>query len=417
MHAQDGHGALGAHARQRVVQGDVEGDGVDDAVRSAAAGVLEHRRDGRPLQRRGPGIHRQRATARDGVGGQHGARPLGERRAHRAEPDGAKADDDDRPTRRDVGLLRPDPPGRQIVRQQQRGLVVDAIGNRQELKVGVGHRNCGGLSPTEHAGAEDLHALYTRHRVARGAPGALPAPGDRRREHAVTDAHVRHLRPHFQDRADEFVTDGHPVADRQIAVVEVQIGSADRRRLDADHRSVCSRRDRVGGVADLDGTGTGDDDVAHRADATAGPGVTRRVTADFDAAGRLDLSRLRSPTVSTRARADHPGSRVDLPRRCWGRVISMNAFNEISKSTAAFFVQAGASFGVSFLGAIGGIYFLPLDPWQRLFLGMTVLFLVASSFTLAKVIRDQQEASTIRVRLDEARMEKLIAEHNPFSAA
>jgi len=94
----------------------------------------------------------------------------------------------------------------------------------------------------------------------------------------------------------------------------------------------------------------------------------------------------------------------------------MNAFNEISKSTAAFFVQAGASFGVSFLGAIGGIYFLPLDPWQRLFLGMTVLFLVASSFTLAKVIRDQQEASTIRVRLDEARMEKLIAEHNPFSA-
>ena len=95
----------------------------------------------------------------------------------------------------------------------------------------------------------------------------------------------------------------------------------------------------------------------------------------------------------------------------------MNAFNEISKSTAAFFVHAGASFGVSFLGAIGGIYFLPLDPWQRLFLGMTVLFLVASSFTLAKVIRDQQEASTIRVRLDEARMEKLIAEHNPFSAA
>jgi len=93
----------------------------------------------------------------------------------------------------------------------------------------------------------------------------------------------------------------------------------------------------------------------------------------------------------------------------------MNAFSEISTSTTAFFVQASASFGTSFLGAIGGIYFLPLDPWQRMFLGMTVLFLVASSFTLAKVIRDQQEASTVRVRLDEARMEKLIAEHNPFT--
>jgi hypothetical protein len=31
------------------------------------------------------------------------------------------------------------------------------------------------------------------------------------------------------------------------------------------------------------------------------------------------------------------------------------------------------------------------------------LFLVTSSFTLAKVIRDQQEAATIRVRLDEVK--------------
>jgi hypothetical protein len=53
--------------------------------------------------------------------------------------------------------------------------------------------------------------------------------------------------------------------------------------------------------------------------------------------------------------------------------------------------------------------------WQRLFLAMTVLFLVTSSFTLAKVIRDQEEATTVRVRLDEARMEKLLAEHNPLT--
>lgn len=46
---------------------------------------------------------------------------------------------------------------------------------------------------------------------------------------------------------------------------------------------------------------------------------------------------------------------------------------------------------------------------------MTVLFLVASTFTLAKVVRDQQEAATVRVRVDEARLEKLIAEHNPFT--
>lgn len=93
----------------------------------------------------------------------------------------------------------------------------------------------------------------------------------------------------------------------------------------------------------------------------------------------------------------------------------MTAFNRPSKNTAAFFLQAAIGFGVSLFGALGGILFLPLDLWQRLFLAMTVLFLVTSSFTLAKVVRDQEEAATIRVRLDEARMEKVLAEHDPFT--
>ena len=93
----------------------------------------------------------------------------------------------------------------------------------------------------------------------------------------------------------------------------------------------------------------------------------------------------------------------------------MTALNRPSKNTAAFFLQAAIGFGISLLGVLGGILFLPLDLWQRLFLAMTVLFLVTSSFTVAKVVRDQEEAATIRVRLDEARMEKLLAEHDPFT--
>ncbi len=93
----------------------------------------------------------------------------------------------------------------------------------------------------------------------------------------------------------------------------------------------------------------------------------------------------------------------------------MSTLNHPSKNTAAFFLQSAIAFGVSLLGALGGILFLPLDMWQRLFLSMTVLFLVTSSFTLAKVTRDQEEAATVRVRLDEARMERLLAEYNPFA--
>ncbi len=69
----------------------------------------------------------------------------------------------------------------------------------------------------------------------------------------------------------------------------------------------------------------------------------------------------------------------------------MNTLNSPSKNTAAFFLQAAIAFGVSLLGALGGILFLPL--------------------------RDQEEAATIRVRLDEVRMEKLLAEHNPFTTS
>jgi len=94
----------------------------------------------------------------------------------------------------------------------------------------------------------------------------------------------------------------------------------------------------------------------------------------------------------------------------------MSISNGMSKTTAAFLVQTVVAFAVSFVGSLAGILFLPLDPWQRLFLGISVLFLVSSTFSLAKVVRDQQEASSVRVRLDEARVEKILAEHNPYSA-
>ncbi|MFC8528321.1 YiaA/YiaB family inner membrane protein [Nocardia sp. NPDC057227] len=95
----------------------------------------------------------------------------------------------------------------------------------------------------------------------------------------------------------------------------------------------------------------------------------------------------------------------------------MSTTNAQSKMTAAYVAQASIAFGVSLIGAGVGILYLPLDVWQRGFLAMSVLFLVTSSFTLAKVVRDRQESDSLRVRVDEARLEKLIAEHDPFKAA
>ncbi|MFE7749997.1 YiaA/YiaB family inner membrane protein [Streptomyces sp. NPDC057428] len=76
--------------------------------------------------------------------------------------------------------------------------------------------------------------------------------------------------------------------------------------------------------------------------------------------------------------------------------------------------QAVLSFGVA-MGAVAlGIYFLDVDAWVWAFLAIGVLYLVTSCFTLAKVIRDRQEAGQIISRVDQALLEKILAEHDPF---
>ncbi|MEW2387879.1 YiaA/YiaB family inner membrane protein [Streptomyces venezuelae] len=62
------------------------------------------------------------------------------------------------------------------------------------------------------------------------------------------------------------------------------------------------------------------------------------------------------------------------------------------QNTNAFYGQAVASFAVS-LGAVAvGIGYLDASAWVRGFLAIAVLYLTTSAFTLAKVIRDRQEA-------------------------
>ena len=85
-----------------------------------------------------------------------------------------------------------------------------------------------------------------------------------------------------------------------------------------------------------------------------------------------------------------------------------------SRNTNAFFLQAGLSFGVALLTMIFAICYLPVDPWIRAFLGLGTMFLTTSSFTLAKCVRDNQENQAFYARLDQARVDKILAEHDPF---
>lgn len=88
-----------------------------------------------------------------------------------------------------------------------------------------------------------------------------------------------------------------------------------------------------------------------------------------------------------------------------------------TRNTTAFYAQAAISFGVAITAISLGIWNLPVDPWIRAFLIVSAMFLVTSAFTLAKVVRDAQESSAVNARLDQARVEKMLAEHDPFATS
>ncbi|WP_155337732.1 YiaA/YiaB family inner membrane protein [Acrocarpospora corrugata] len=85
-----------------------------------------------------------------------------------------------------------------------------------------------------------------------------------------------------------------------------------------------------------------------------------------------------------------------------------------SKTTGAFYLQSVISFGLS-LGALTiGVAYLPVNAWIRAFFAVGVFYLVTASFTLAKCVRDRQEEDAVVTRVDQARLDKLLAEHDPF---
>jgi hypothetical protein len=86
------------------------------------------------------------------------------------------------------------------------------------------------------------------------------------------------------------------------------------------------------------------------------------------------------------------------------------------KQSTAFYVQAAISFAVSVSAVTLGIAYLPAGGWIRGFLMLGMLYVVTSSFTLAKCVRDNQETSQVVHRVDQARLERFLAEHDPFKS-
>ncbi|GAA1328462.1 YiaA/YiaB family inner membrane protein [Pseudonocardia xinjiangensis] len=102
------------------------------------------------------------------------------------------------------------------------------------------------------------------------------------------------------------------------------------------------------------------------------------------------------------------------PGRLEPQTAGMTTTPPAAPTTVAFHVQAVISFGVSLVAVGLAVAYLPADPWVRAFLALAVLYVVTSAFTLAKCVRDRQESAGVISRVDQARLDRLLAEHDPF---
>lgn len=80
-------------------------------------------------------------------------------------------------------------------------------------------------------------------------------------------------------------------------------------------------------------------------------------------------------------------------------------------NTTAYYVMAWISFVCASAGMLWGIWQMPLEATSKVFMSLVYLFTVSSCFTLAKVIRDRQESSSIVRKIEQAKTEKLINQY------
>ena len=96
----------------------------------------------------------------------------------------------------------------------------------------------------------------------------------------------------------------------------------------------------------------------------------------------------------------------------------MDAQNpQIDSHTTAWNVQVWVSWLVAMFLMFVGTVVIPVDIWIKGYLVMGQMFVVGSTFTLAKTTRDNHEAAKLRNRITKAKTDKLLKEFELTDAA
>ncbi len=90
----------------------------------------------------------------------------------------------------------------------------------------------------------------------------------------------------------------------------------------------------------------------------------------------------------------------------------MSRNNLIQDHSAAWVIQTWLSFILAVSSTSIGIIYLPVNGWIKAFMGMGLTFTIGSTISLTKTQRDLHESKKLVSRVDEAKVEKLLSEHN-----
>lgn len=94
--------------------------------------------------------------------------------------------------------------------------------------------------------------------------------------------------------------------------------------------------------------------------------------------------------------------------------MTVQKYNTPRTHTSAWIAQTWLSFIIAFGATAVGIVYMPVDGWLKGYLGMGLLFSVGSTISLSKTVRDVEESKRMTSRIDEAKLERLLAEYDPF---
>lgn len=83
---------------------------------------------------------------------------------------------------------------------------------------------------------------------------------------------------------------------------------------------------------------------------------------------------------------------------------------DIQSTSAGWLFFVKASFGIAILAIAAGILFVPASYLVKGYFALSALFLISSTITLSKSIRDEHEANRLINKVSEARTTKILNE-------